>query len=536
MTAELSRPRHRIRRQVLELTIPDQAAAWEVQSQLSRIHRERFLPVIDRCLTEASGAERIDRVDSLEVDLGEVDAGNLERELAARLGPALRRALAEHVRGDAEPTGGSGVRSRLELLAFFARTGCLPWWADSSPRLPDECLRVLVREAPGPLIAMLRTLARDRRPLGRLVRHSSDEGLSALYAVLVPDSRREPEVLSRAHRVVPGVTPVRFRTAVWQAVLRAACRDASQEAVGFWRQVLAEVALALGVIYVALVRGLRRILKSDAGAKASSLAQLLDRLDQGTEGWQGQTAPWGERTGESSVGMPQASDVEKFALVFPGEQQEEGASSGKQGQASAVAAGPDRAASVASRSTVSSLALATLEEPLDLAWSDCDAAYVGNSGLVLLWPFLGSFFERLGLMTAKEFNDQAARQRAVGLLQYLVTEDPAPPEYQVTLGKLLCGMELDEVFDFGPPVTEAEGEECSTLLRAVIEQAPILNDMSTAGFRGTFLLRRGVVSVSDGAWLLRVERETWDVVLDRLPWDRSWVKLAWMEAPLRVEW
>ncbi len=94
----------------------------------------------------------------------------------------------------------------------------------------------------------------------------------------------------------------------------------------------------------------------------------------------------------------------------------------------------------------------------------------------------------------------------MGVLQYLVTEDPAPPAYQVTLGKLLCGMELDEVFDFGPPVTEVEAEECSNLLRAVIGQAPILNDMSTAGFRGTFLLRRGAVSVSGDAWLLPVER------------------------------
>ncbi len=535
MAAELSRPRHRIRRQVLELAIPDQAAAWELQSQLSRINRQRLLPVIDRCLTEASGPDRIDRIDSLEVDLGEVDLGNLERELATRLGPALQQALAEHVPGDEQ----KAADSRLELLVFFSRTGSLPWWADSSPpRLADECLRELIGEAPGPLVAVLRTLARDRRPLGRLVRHCSDDSLSALCAVLVPGSRREPEVLLRAHRAVPGVTPVRFRTAVWQAVLRVACGEASREAVGFWRQVLAEVALALGVTYVALVRELRRILESDAGAEASSLALLLERLDQDTEGWQGQTAPAVGRETSRSVRMPQAPDVEQFALACPGEQQEEDEGSGKQGQASPVAAIPGRAASAASRSTASSLALATPEgeEPLDLAWSDGDAAYVGNSGLVLLWPFLGSFFERLNLVTAKGFNDQAARQRAVGLLQYLVTENPSPPEYQVTLSKLLCGIELDEVFDFGPPVTEAEAEECTNLLRAVIGQAPILNDMSTAGFRGTFLLRRGVVSVSDGAWLLRVERETWDVVLDRFPWSWNWIKMSWMEAALCVEW
>ena len=55
--------------------------------------------------------------------------------------------------------------------------------------------------------------------------------------------------------------------------------------------------------------------------------------------------------------------------------------------------------------------------------------------------------------------------------------------------------------------------------------------MSVDGFRGTFLLRQGVLSTRDGAGLLRVERETYDVVLERFPWSWEWVKLPWMEAP-----
>jgi hypothetical protein len=124
----------------------------------------------------------------------------------------------------------------------------------------------------------------------------------------------------------------------------------------------------------------------------------------------------------------------------------------------------------------------------------------------------------------------------VGLLQYLVTEDPSPPEYLLPLNKVLCGMQVTEVFDFGPPVSIVEADECSTLLGAAIAHAPILKNMSIAALRGTFLLRRGVLGTRDGAWLLRVERETLDVVLDRFPWDVNWVKLPWMEAPLRVEW
>ncbi len=70
-------------------------------------------------------------------------------------------------------------------------------------------------------------------------------------------------------------------------------------------------------------------------------------------------------------------------------------------------------------------------------------------------------------MEGKQFKDAAAVHRAVGLLGYLATEDPVPEEYHLPLCKVLCGMELDEVFDFGPPLEEAEAEECSNLLTAV---------------------------------------------------------------------
>jgi hypothetical protein len=74
--------------------------------------------------------------------------------------------------------------------------------------------------------------------------------------------------------------------------------------------------------------------------------------------------------------------------------------------------------------------------------------------------------------------------------------------------------------------------EFLSLLQVALEQHP----MSVEGFRGTFLLRQGVRSSRDGAWLLRVERETYDVVLDRFPWSTEWVRLPWMETMLRVEW
>jgi transcriptional regulator with XRE-family HTH domain len=179
---------------------------------------------------------------------------------------------------------------------------------------------------------------------------------------------------------------------------------------------------------------------------------------------------------------------------------------------------------------------ATLRKTSDSRLNDVDELYIDNAGLVILWPFLNHFFERLDLIQERDFLNDDSKQRALALLQYLANEDPGSPEYQLPLNKLLCGMELEAVFHLATPLTETEKDECNSFLAAVIEQAPILNKMSISGFRGSFLLRQGILSPRDGAWLLRIERETYDVVLDRFPWEMDWVKLPWMSTSLRVEW
>jgi len=170
------------------------------------------------------------------------------------------------------------------------------------------------------------------------------------------------------------------------------------------------------------------------------------------------------------------------------------------------------------------------------AFSDIDTLYINNAGLCLLWPYFASFFERLELVQNGRFRDHAAKQCAVSLLHYLVAGDTEPPEYFLPFNKLLCAMAIDDVFELETPLTSAQIEACDELLAAVIDNAPVLNEMSVNGFRGSFLLREGSLSADEGCWLLRVERKTYDLVLERFPWSWQWFKLPWMEHPFRVEW
>ncbi|HEX8114636.1 MAG TPA: contractile injection system tape measure protein, partial [Kofleriaceae bacterium] len=173
---------------------------------------------------------------------------------------------------------------------------------------------------------------------------------------------------------------------------------------------------------------------------------------------------------------------------------------------------------------------------LRLLDASSDEAYVENAGVVLLWPFLRTLFERLELTADRRFEDAAAQGRAAGLLQHLVTGELEPLEHELALAKVLCGLAPAELIELDPPVTDVEADECTQLLTAAIANAPILGDLSIAGFRGSFLIRNGVLGTRDGVWWLRVERAPYDVVLDQLPWSVSWVRLPWMETPLAVEW
>jgi hypothetical protein len=167
---------------------------------------------------------------------------------------------------------------------------------------------------------------------------------------------------------------------------------------------------------------------------------------------------------------------------------------------------------------------------------DLEELFVENAGLVVLWPFFVYLFERLGLMENKQFVSRAALHRAVALLAHLASGERTPIEYQATLPKVLCGMELDEVLCFDPPITDDEAEECENLLGAVIQHAQLLGELSVADLRAWILARNGVLGTRDGAWLLRIERLEAGEPLDRIPWGLSWVKLPWTDEPLHVEW
>ncbi len=653
MTAQ----RHIIKRQVVELQIGGAIDAQQLQTEVSRIYRQRIVPLIDRYCSELSAPELIHRIDSLELNVGTIHPQHLEENLVAKVDNQLRALLAEQITADERKAKNSGAdrktASHLELFSVFAQTGSVPWWADSShPHLLDNGLQYLMLNAPGPLRRLMRELAQEQFSLQRIVRHFDDRFLANLAAVLASSlnlatfAHLVHDLVLVLQNMTSGASQrqTRLRHRVWGVILQRANLKEEGETTWppFFQAVLIRIARELGFTYPALLSGVRQVVQQDHTRFQSPIRAIIETLytelsrteptrlvnllrdtphpvplplgeraagalATASEGYVTQTSgdeelsqqvkqlPEASRAfaslwrllGTLAARLPEPSqapvlvalgrlesgpmDSAAFTVLisllqsvlaqhhFPPilvprwrakleqlarldfsparvpaltELLQDVLQQISSHRVKDARPGPARreqgAESIGASKTVKTL--------LNLTFNDTDELYIDNAGLVILHPFLRHFFERLELLEDKQFPDLASRQRAIGLLQYAVSEDPAPPEYLLPLNKVLCGVELDDVFDFGPPVTETEVEECTSLLTAVIANAPILKNMSINGLRGTFLLRPGVLSSRDGAWLLRVERETYDVVLDRFPWTLQWVKLPWMDTPLRVEW
>ena len=167
-----------------------------------------------------------------------------------------------------------------------------------------------------------------------------------------------------------------------------------------------------------------------------------------------------------------------------------------------------------------------------------DPIYVSNAGLVLLWPFLSTFFQRLTLMNPlRKFSSEEAQLRAVHLLQYLATKHAKTPEHDLVLNKLLCGIDIEQPLPLEIEMKQEEIDLSESLLKAAINQWTALKNTSPDGLRGAFLIRDGKLNqVSEKKWLLRVDQRPFDVLLLKIPWSYAMIRLVWTDYIINVEW
>ncbi len=556
---------HLIARQVVEITAASRAEAAAFAARTSAAAPslsaalERLLDAHDR------PGERI-RLDRLEIDLGACDADNWEAALVAGLERGLAARLAAAIADMAGAAPGEAGLSALSLLSEFARSGRVPWWGGRADT-PSAAVRALART--GIETARIRRLLALPGAIERLVFQLGDADLAALAELAQGAGAETRPTSGDAGRESigrkAGSAGSAGRTAHWVAVLRQA----------------AEGGLAAGdaaLPSAAPARpGSARSPEPPLPEPPSRPSRAIGVASPEEPHARPQAAPAGPAAPGPGGGIDPVAylggiagrhpDLEMFAreamrlvrtLDDPartalrraiadasGEDLEAlraviatlaGLGAVEQGQADHWRGAVDR--SRAPLPTAAALPRTkAAAKPLAAPESEAhDAIAVDDGGLPLVWPFLPRFFSYSGLMADGVFLSEPARHRAATLLFHLATGERVADETRLMLPKLLAGIDLDAVHDPGEPLDDDAVAAAEGLLSALIEHAPMLGRISVGGLRSAYLQRPGSLATRDGHWLLRVERKTYDVLLDRLPWSFQWVKLPWMAAPLQVEW
>lgn len=167
--------------------------------------------------------------------------------------------------------------------------------------------------------------------------------------------------------------------------------------------------------------------------------------------------------------------------------------------------------------------------------TDRDGILIKNAGLILLHPFLKTFFEKLDFLAGRLIKAEKIDE-AIHILHYLATGRERVYEYELLFEKFLCNVPIHKSINRHITISKEQKIACEVLLQAVLEHWSALKSTSTKIIQNEFFQREGKLIISEEKQSLIVERKAPDILLDKLPWNIHLIKIPWREKILFVEW
>ncbi|MDW7693780.1 contractile injection system tape measure protein [Flammeovirgaceae bacterium SG7u.111] len=582
--------KHIIRRQVFDLKLPKQEGAFQLQEEVKELFYEQISPMLEKLFSEIAPADKVLSIDNLTLDLGKIPLAQLQESLLKRIETEFRERVKTEVGGRLSVAKRSREkdrddaflereksRSNWEVFLYFLAMGNMPWNSTlGSISALEKEIQVFLEDKnvfPEQLKTELARHLAEKKILIRLVSQFSNHFLATVMDRLLGKEINELRSLyllveKQAEDFGLGRREQQeLRQVYWFVSLEKAVRQPSVKSIELIKSALEAVVLYFSNITQknkqAVCEELDKQLlilqksKSISNLPVASSRKVLEELKK----------EWAKREGKGSEvkGNPIQHLTEK--KPFQKDKEDQVKSSGKgisqkksgnptQNEDSFKSTNPsfslDKTAGKSEKKALGGLADKTRENDLSakakeekaekskdqfqhrVLQNEQEGVYIKNAGLVLLAPFIPTLFGKLGFVSEKAISH---KDKAVHLLQYLVSGASQTDESELTLNKLLCGISLSEpiaqeAFFHPEELAEADG-----MLEAVIEHWKALKGTSIQGLQETFLQRDGKLSrTADKKWLLQVEQKAYDILLAQLPWGYSMVKLSWMEDVLTVEW
>ena len=487
---------HHVRRQRWSVRVPSEPQALAVRSWLRDRCDSELKEALAAAFDRLAPGAAIVRLSRLEVNIRVSGVEELAEVLPSCVSEALIARLEENV-NRAEPTIGRGSRehARASLIDYLL-TGSVAW-----PARPDEPLT-------------LATLASEAR--------SAPEQIAALLARRAPS----PQVLADAmFRLLQFVDD-----AVWQVVMESAIKSLGGSATARLEQV---AALLKRPVSLAKDRRLRLV-----------VSRLTDRSGDAVS-----TSPHDLNGGQEQAAPTSTSNADEAAS-------QDGAAAGRSREswshrARLIESARDDADNAAA-STRPHERLRLMEQLVNLGILNAPparrsavdeipetgfAVAVANAGLVLLHPFLPSFFRSTGFGDVRDWDASALETaRAAALLHFVATGRDEPFELELGFIKILLGLDpATPLVVSAGLLTDADREEAHAMVQAAIGHWNALKRTSVDAVRTSFLQRSGLVKRDENGWRLQLEASPFDVLIKRLPWSLTVVKLPWMRLPIHCE-
>lgn len=484
--------RHRIQRQVVELSLGEGFPTHSTQDVFARAFQEELLPELNAVFDRIADATRLLRLDRMEIDLGTIASSDWRPELRRRLGAELAERLAAYrpePRAADEAPSAPGAAEPLRQFLYFLRHGRLPWWGEreaaqwgenlSEEMLGSQALRAL--------------LLAESDARWRFIDAFDDARLGSIVARWsgVPHAAELPALLAPAN---------------------ASAQASHRWRRGFWRQVMD--AVLENVLPARGVELLRTLLLARANPHGDSPSAPAST----------------ERRGAPDATAPDESLVDRLPAPWSG-----WLSEAQRPEMPPEPAHGVRAKAADDRVIPLASARAKSRETRGPLKQDEEAIYLPGAGAVLLHPFLEMLFRDRGLLAGHDFRDEEARERAVNLLGLLTFGQDQVAEYDLVTAKLLCGFDLER--PVSPALFDDDDKRAGDeLLGAVLKHWTALRSSSRDWLRAQFFLRDGKLERVDEGFRLTVERRAQDVLISRLPWGLGVIGFPWLKEKIFVHW
>ncbi|MBI1227586.1 MAG: hypothetical protein GC192_20300 [Bacteroidetes bacterium] len=467
---------HIIRKQILEVEVGDLSRSWQWQEQLSRFANGPLATRLAELFDEVADPHEFVQLDRLELQADMTGSGDWEDALLSQIESQLRQVLPNPTTagGQMPHLPKSQSKSLMTAFFFFLENGQLPWWvsATTAANFEQELLQALT---PSNLAADWEAKFKNAIRSNRVRQRLVGQFSEEVLTKLAQSFlNKSTAKIAENHAFAQQVFKKELSgNPTWHSI--------------FWQTIFIDTNASIDEILARIV---------------------LQSLESQPYAMKNMPQSWVSQPTLKIAELAKSSPLQFLEFVVKNLE-------------------PNTL-------EVSSKSLQNEQEAMPKQAESEAAYFLRNAGLVILHPFLPAIFEKLGFV---KHGEMVEAESAICLLQYLATGTLGDMEHELTLNKLLCGVPLDQPLERQMHLTQRAEKEAEALLTAVIGHWSALGNTSPDGLRGTFLCREGKLTRQpSGAWLLRVEQRSFDVLLGQLPWSFSTIKLPWMNEILTVEW